>query len=326
VEVAQTPPTRPASIVLMKYLPARSIAQPDATWTVDATATSEIEDLGVIHQIGGTPWSNRWLGVAIAIAVAIVGFGFVGHWTSEGPAPATPGPALADDTRSRSAEAPDGDLAPFVVTTPADGDTIHGGVVEISGFARRPIGTIHLAILLGDAVLGWTNLEVGEPGRVTTSIRVFAPSFGVPVVLRIASGASSHGPGVEMSIGLRLHAPAGIGIWRTVIGGPNESPSVLVEGFGPETTRDVVIGVSTAGGRVLVDEKASVGYEDGRPGAVGGDMIGLGSFTVRLGLDDPLPSVLIVSVTWRDANGSVNSVGQVIEESSQPRVPLRRRG
>jgi hypothetical protein len=155
---------------------------------------------------------------------------------------------------------------------------------------------------------------------------VFAPSFGVPVVLRIASGASSHGPGVEMSIGLRLHAPAGIGIWRTVIGGPNESPSVLVEGFGPETTRDVVIGVSTAGGRVLVDEKASVGYEDGRPGAVGGDMIGLGSFTVRLGLDDPLPSVLIVSVTWRDANGSVNSVGQVIEESSQPRVPLRRRG
>jgi len=310
----------------MKYMPASSIAQPDATWTAETTTTTEIEDLGAVHQVGGAPWSNRWLGVAIAITVAIVGFGFVGQWTSEGPAPATTGPALAADTGSRRAEAPDDDLAPFVVTTPADGDTIHSGVVAISGFARRPMGTIHLAIWLGDAVLGWTNLEVGVPGRVTTAIRVFAPSFGVPVVLRIDSGASSHGPGVEIGIGLRLHAPAGISIWRTVIGGPNEASSVLVEGFGPETTGDLAVRVSTAGGRVLATEQAAVGQEDGRPGAVGGQMIGLGSFTVRLRLADPLPSLLIVSVTWRDADGSVNSVGQVIQESSQPRVPLRRRG
>jgi hypothetical protein len=309
-------------------MPATStIDRADGPQAVDEGIVWELEELGEFKDARGARWSNRWLGVVVAAAVAIVGFGFVGRWSSDDPVT-----TRAEETR-QAADAPpparpDADPVAFVLTDPVDGEAIDGSVVEVRGVAHRAFGTVHLAVRLGDAVLGWTNLDVRERGAVSATIRVFAPSFSVPVVLSIDSAATRSGAGLAIALGLRLHAPAAVAVWRTALTGPSDAPSVLVEGYGPETTRDLRVQVYAADARGIAIGAASVGHEDGRPGALGGGMLGLGSFTVRLTLDEPAPGeALVVSVTWRDhAGGSLHETRQVTRSSTKPPVdPERRR-
>jgi hypothetical protein len=161
-----------------------------------------------------------------------------------------------------------------------------------------------MAVVMGDAVLGWTNLDVRAPGAVSASIRVFAPPFGALVVLRIDGGASRFGPRFSSTTALQLHAPSGVTLWRIAPAGPPTAHSIRVEGFGPETVTDVEVRLTTGDGRVIASATAPIGYDDRRPGSVGGDSIGLGSFAVRLDLDGRMPTdPVLLRLRWHVGAG-----------------------
>ena len=189
--------------------------------------------------------SNRWVGVAIGVAVAAVGFGFVSHITDPAPTPgsqaaagATAGapasakvtaPSTTDDT---AVIAP---MTPLVISSPVRGATVDGGLVEVRGVAERPLGGVHLSIVLGDAVLGWTNLEIDQAGPFRTEVPIYAPAFEVPAVLRIEGLALGIEPGRSLSIDLHLNAGAPVGLWRAGLA-PSAPDTVLISGFAPLPT------------------------------------------------------------------------------------------
>ena len=77
----------------------------DATW--------EIEELTQVHEGLGSRWSNRWVSVVVAVAVGIVGFGFVGQRPAEKPvAPEHRGVEVVEPYGSQVPDAPFALLAP----------------------------------------------------------------------------------------------------------------------------------------------------------------------------------------------------------------------
>ncbi len=292
----------------------------DRPWEAPGTIPEwEIEELSDVRERVGSGLSNRLLGALIAVAVGIVGFGFSGHWSSPDPAS---GPA-ATALPAATAEPPAAPAVASLLTlsAPVDGTRVDGSLVEVRGFARRALGTVHLAVWLGGAVLGWTNLEVGGAGPVRATIRVFAPPFDLPVVLRVSSATAGREAGVAMTVALHMRAAPGVTLWRCQLVGPQESRLVKMEGVGPRTTGAVEIEVRTASGNMLAASTGRIGDEDGRPGAPGGRMLGLGSFTLRLTLDKPPPTgELLVIVTWHDASGGmVRTVTRTVDRPANPR-------
>ncbi len=299
----------------MKYNAALSSTADTPDW--------EIEDLTEIQHVGGATWSNRWLGVVIAIAVAIVGFGFVGHWSTGVQTPRARALEPAHDPGAVDGGEPStssDSQAPFELTSPAAGTRLEGGLVEVHGIAARPLGSVHMAIWLGDVVLGWTNVDVPSAGPVTASIRVFAPPFTAPVELRIDSGTTGSGEGLATVVAFRLHAASSVGLWRTRVEPAPAGTTVRVEGFGSVSTEDLEITVRAADDRVLATSTPSIGQEDGRPGSFGGGLLGLGSFTAKITLAGPLPSGrLTLFLTWRDRPGDdPREISVVLRESSKP--------
>jgi hypothetical protein len=280
-----------------------------------------MEEMTEKQQVGGVAGSKRWLGVAIAVAVAVVGFGFAGDLTTHKPPTTSPRTGLGDGpvivaVPSASAE------EPFEVTVPGDGARVDGSVVEVGGWAGRPLGTVHMSIRLGDAILGWTNLEVPVAGPVHAAIRVFAPAFEVPVVLGLGGAPSGGGPAFETDVGLRLGLTTPVGIWRTSVRTDGASATILVDGFGPMTERDLVVRVLSADNRVLGSTPVSIGIEDGRPGSLGGRLIGLGSFSARLMVGGSIPpGELTLVVTWRHRPAdTLREIRTTIGEPSKPGV------
>jgi hypothetical protein len=320
-EDVQTRRCPPASVLVMRYEAAprsndRTVPDGSDDGFVDAGAPDEwrLEELIAARETLGSRWSNRWLGAMIAVAVGIVAYGFVGQLTDTPPRPATAVSGCPPVAANVMAQAIESEPAAFVLTTPADGTEVRAGVIDVRGIAGRGLGTLHIAVVMGDAVLGWTNLDVRAAGPVSTSIRVFAPSFDAPVVLRIDSRASSHGPGFSSATALRLHAPAGVNVWRITRVGSLTTRAIRVEGFGPATVKDVEVGLTTSDGRVIASATAPIGYDDGRPGSVGGESIGLGSFAVRLDIHGPLPTgPVVLRLRWHvGAGGDLREIREIV--------------
>lgn len=280
-----------------------------------------IEDLTEYQQVGSIARSKRWLGVAIAVVVAIVGFGFAGGLTTPKPPTTSPRPGLGDGPAIVAAPSAS-TMQPFEVTVPGDGARVDGSVVEVDGWAGRPLGTVHMAIRLGDAVLGWTNLEVPAAGPVHAAIRVFAPAFEVPVVLRVGGAPSDGGAAFETDVGLRLGLTTPVDLWRTSVRTDGTSATILVDGFGPMTARDLVVSVLAADDRVLGSTPVSIGIEDGRPGSLGGRLIGLGSFSARVMVGGAIPpGELTLVAAWRHRpTDTLREIRRTIAESSKPGV------
>jgi hypothetical protein len=287
----------------------------------DAAMDWVIEELTENEQVGGARGSNRWLGVAIAIAVAIVGFGLAGGLTTRKPPTTSPRTGLGEGPAIVAEPSPSA-VEPFEVIVPGDGARVDGSVVEVDGWAERPLGTVHLAIRLGDVVLGWTNLEVPAAGPVHASIRVFAPAFEVPVVLRVGGVPSDGGAAFETDVDLRLGLTTPVDLWRTSVRTDETSATILVDGFGPMTERDLVVRVLSADNRVLGSTPVSIGIEDGRPGSLGGRLIGLGSFSARIVVGGSIagPGLTLVAA-WRDRPaGTLREIRRQIGESRKPGV------
>jgi hypothetical protein len=260
----------------------------------DATAW-EIEDLTEANAGLGVGRTTLWIGVLLAVLVAIVGFGFIGRTTSEeaiAGSSTTPVPGAA--THPRDLELATTSSDPLVVTAPREGAGVAGGVVKVEGMASRALGTVHLAVRLGNAVLGWANVEVAAAGPMKGTVHVFAPAFDVPVELRIDSAGSVGRPGVALVIRVHLNAAAGVGLWSAGIVDQGSTPVVVVHGYANRSDGTVDVQARASDARVLGATRARIVVEQSRPGSAGGSMIGLGSFTARVPLSTrPVGPVIV---------------------------------
>jgi hypothetical protein len=281
---------------------------------MDDVTAWEIEDLTEARSGLGAGHTNRWFGVAIAVLAAVVGLGFIGR-SATGPEVAT---IVAPQETSQLTPAFSDILTSsnFTLSAPVRGTTAEGGLVAVHGTAHRALGTLHVAVRLGDAILGWTNLVVRAAGHVEGTIRVFTPPFDTPARLTIESAGVDGQPRVDIAVDIRLRGVAGPALWVARLGPDDADRTFEVEGFGPLGT-NVDVTVSTADGRTLATKRRTIEVEEMRPGSAGAAMIGLGSFAVRLRLDDADAAGTVV------VGAGTNST--VIQEKTKPRVIAERR-
>ncbi len=122
-------------------------------------------------------------------------------------------------TGSDSRDLPEADDRPVIVTAPAEGATVTGGiavtggVVVVDATARRALGTVHASVSIGDAVLGCHDVSVDLAGPFEVRIPVFPPAFDAPVVLRLDSEPLGGRSGFAVSRQLRLDVPSVVGFW-----------------------------------------------------------------------------------------------------------------
>ena len=279
---------------------------------------------------------DRWLCLCIAVLGAVVGFGFIGRIGGDGDASGTPRPsvalvqALASPRVGQTPSAdPDRDV-PLTLASPVEGAMIESTTVDVTGVASRRLGTVHLAVVLGGAVLGWTDVEVPGPGRLTASIPVFAPPVAVQAQLvatvggtDVRAAAGSTGPALEaVRRSLRLHPGGPIGLWPARLQRSNERTDLIASGYAPVGVGRVHIRVVTQDGRPLGIAAADVKLDEARPGTPGGYGLGLGSFEARVALGTFLGAgPLRVEVDWRDAIGGewgTAVLTVIVEEVTSP--------
>jgi len=224
--------TGPARVELdVKYQLALRTAEP-SDHPVSATANEPpvalIEELTLSGELVGAGRTDRRLTVAFACMIAIVGIGLGSRWTGSEPAAGAPSPRPITQIAS---EQPTPQEPVLGSITPAEGGSVVGGIVEVGGIAREPLGIVHLSVVLGDAVLGWTNTAISAAGPVHLAIPVFAPPFDGSVELRISvrSGGVDRPPDIIRRFHLRSDHP--VGIWSALLDQTTADPVVIVFGL-----------------------------------------------------------------------------------------------
>ncbi|MFL5674278.1 MAG: hypothetical protein ACJ779_04680 [Chloroflexota bacterium] len=245
---------------------------------MDESPRWEIEDLTDVHDRIGPDRTALWFGVAVAVIAAVIGFGFVGRVTT----PETPVRAEAAIATARPPVVPSDPAAALRISSPVAGALVDAAVITVTGDARQPIGLTHFAVHLGDAVLGWSNVDISAAGAFSVTIRVFAPPFDVPADLRIDAAAAVDRAAIALTVPIVLRS--GDGIWSARRSSRSVRPAIEVEGVGPLVDGHVQIRVETREGTVLTRTWATFRTVDGLAGSAGGRMLGVGSFTATLPL------------------------------------------
>lgn len=309
----------------MKYLAPTPSGQAGSAWTgePDAEAAAGVQIIDLVGtDVGLVPaGSRRWLGVLIALAAAVTGFGFVSHG-SEIPlleparAPAAVGilsaerPTDAADPTATARATLDGAEPPVAIIAPSSGATvtsgvtITGAVLAVDATARRPLGSLHASVTMGELVLGSSDVEVRVAGPVQFRIPLFPPPFKAAVVLRMQAAAIDGGSDVDVSRDFDLAIPSVVGFWDATPTGKVDGDGrrrLLVRGYGPLSARTVDLSVRDARGQDLATASGRLAVDGNRPGAVAGRILGLGSFEVELWLPAGSEAPASLLGTWRDA-------------------------
>ena len=281
----------------------------------------EMVELSGVRPARGRIGSARWLGLSIGLAVALIGYGFCGQVlgppnqgpvmatgeTGQGVVTATSAAVSAAGSDSPIAEADD---RPMIVTAPAEGATVTGGitvtggVVVVDATARRALGTIHASVSIGDAVLGCRDVSVDAAGPIEVRIPVFPPAFDAPVVLHLDSEPIGGRSGLAFSRNLRLDIPSVVGIWDappTLSVDRTDRVLMSIHGYAPRASRTVKIAVQNVLGDVAAIATVPISDDGGCPGSIGGRIFGLGSFVVRLWLPAGSTGRWTLGARWRDA-------------------------
>jgi hypothetical protein len=308
----------------MKYVAPVELRDPGTPRRTDPDGHGT-DELEIVDLVGGgrdlLPMrSGRRLGVFIGLAVALVGYGFLGHFSGS-PAP---GPVRSTDDGNRSvAAAPTDPLSapgpdrsrseddqPLVVTDPTNGRTLTGeidatgGVVVVEAIARRPLGALHASISIGGAVLGCRDVSVERAGPLEVRIPVFPPAFDAPVVLGMTFAPFAGRPGFALARDLRLDIPSVVGFWdaaptATVV--QTGRVQMLIHGYGPRSARTIDVAVRDAMGEVEAITSVPITDDHDCPRSIGGRIFGLGSFVARLWLPAGTTGPRTLSARWHDA-------------------------
>lgn len=314
--------------VSIRRIDPQTTAEPE-TWVGSPLLTPdniwEEEAEGADFQPRPLATHGRWLWLGIALALTLGSVGFVGRFSPGGGVPPARSGAVAIATA-------DADL-PFTVTSPATGAMIEGATIHVQGEASEEVGTIHLGVVVGGAVIGWATIRAERPGSWEVSIPVFAPQVSIEVdlfVTRVASDAAAPRNATEMrataivrrTFSLRSGGP--IGLWPARVLGSGVTTTVVVTGRAPIGVGHVRVRLVGHDGRLLATSVAAVTRDETRPGAAGGYALGLGSFMARLAVGQPIGKVpLRAEVDWRDeiGGGWGTSVQTIVPTESSPSRP-----
>jgi hypothetical protein len=207
---------------------------------------------------------------------------------------------------------------PFVIVSPIDGATIRGTTLEVNAVANRALGDLHLAVLIGSVLLGHAEVQIADPGRVETSIRVFAPPVGVQAEL-VATTDS----GFDVARrALWLGGGGRLGLWPTRVLRSDGHAVLVVSGYAPLSFGGLTMRVTTWAGKPLGRATAYVGVNPAWPGSSGALAFGNGSFEAQVSLPGPVHSGrLVLAVDWRDAasRDSGTGVQRVVIGDERPR-------
>ena len=286
----------------------------EPTWT--------IEELSGADAARFAGHAGRTLGFTIAALAAIICFGFASRvWR---PPPAGVEPLQTASSAPIKNDAPVMPVTPqpvvaFTLVSPAEGAPAKGGVVTVNGIANVGLRNVHLAIVLGDAVLGWRDIGIATVGPVRADIPIFAPGFDVPVRLE-ASVAMMDGSTEHLDVGLVLKAGPRVSLWRTVAsvrsGG---AVDLVVDGYAPSAIDALTIDVRTRSDHLLARAVVQNAVGDERPGSDGGRRLGLGTFHRRIVVAGPIPAGgWLVEIAWRaSSDDSAGSVAAVVSAISR---------
>ncbi|HEX6867339.1 MAG TPA: hypothetical protein VF119_00975, partial [Candidatus Limnocylindrales bacterium] len=178
--------------------------------------------------------------------------------------------------------------------------------------ASRPLVSARIALLVGDAVIGWEGVRDIPAGRFEVRLDAYLPAVGLPAELSI-SGVDAHGP-FEVRRPLTLAAAAPILIWSAE--SSVDRRMVVVEGTAPLTAGRVEVRIVATDGRTLGSTIAAVAVDSWRPGAEGGRLLGVGSFR---GTIEVVPEVQDAGMSAVVLAAGDQSVGGVTRAVSPPR-------
>jgi len=244
-----------------------------------------------------------WLGAAVV--TLLVGVGFVGRLLPESRMPMQRSGSASDATSVV-------DL-PLTITNPETDATIKGPTIDVTGVTTGPVPMLHLGVVVGGAVIGSTTVRAQDPGPWSASIPIFAPLVTVEAELlasALAPGAVAPRTALQMrqaatiTRAFTLHSNGPIELWPVTIDRSGTTTVVSVAGCAPLVIDSLTIALIGRDGRRLAREAARVRIDGSRPGSVGGQALGLGSFAASLRLPGALPDgPLRVAVDWRDSVG-----------------------
>jgi len=290
----------------MKYVPATLRDNPRIA--IDSSTNPADDEAWIegLPEIVERPWAagrpgggTRRIGIVAVAMAGIVGLGLIGHWTSQASPPGDTRPtarSTGDPTRPDDIGMSAAGPVAITLSSPTDGAAIAGNAVDVRGLAREAAGQVHISVALGGAVLGWANVQL-DAGPFEAVVPVFAPSFPVPVTLRIDQASGGR---VSLARSIVLSARRSVELWGVERLTGSEPPVLIVDGFGPLTSDRVRMTVRMEGVTIAF-ATAEVAVENLRPGSAGGRMLGLGSFHVRLVLPAAARSAPVsLGLVWRD--------------------------
>ena len=168
-----------------------------------------------------------------------------------------------------------------VVESPRTGAVTSEPTILVSAVADRPLASSRIALLVGDAVIGWAGVRDVPAGRFEARVEAFLPAVRLPAELSV-SGVDTLGS-FEVRQAVTLAAVSPILVWSAA--SSVDGRTVVVEGTAPLTTDRVDVRIVGADGHTLGSATAAVVVDSWRPGAEGGRLLGVGSFrsTIEVG-------------------------------------------
>lgn len=282
----------------------------------------DLEPVPVIVELVVTPTRlvsrgrryRAWLisaGLVVCVAVGAVGHVLHPSTASRG-GTASSLTSLANEGQDSEsvatrAELTAGPPSAIDVTSPGDGVTVHGSMIDVVGTTSRDLDSALIAIRIGDAVVGWTTRQAVAAGRFQVTVPVFAPSTRLPATVVIAS--RDRGQVIESRRDIVLAGEGPIAIW-TVKRGDDDSGSIEVRGSAPLAGGPVEVTILDDVGRTVASGTAAVEVDQWQRGAEGGRILGLGFFRARLKLDgDGSIRPAIALVMARDGSRTSRPIG-----------------
>lgn len=192
---------------------------------------------------------------------------------------------------------------PVLIETPSAGTVETGPTVDVVVVATAELATARIAMVVGDAVVGWQVARDVRAGPFIAHLEVLAPPTRLPAQL-VVSGIDADGPfEVRQDVVLQVAAP--ILIWRASPGA--DDGTLVVDGAAPLTAGELEIRAITADHRVVAQTVSSVAIDPWRHGAEGGRLLGVGSFRAIVRVDHP-DAERVASVVVAAADLSIGEV------------------
>jgi hypothetical protein len=264
--------------------------------------TAWIEELTPAREVRVFPARHRRIGGKVILVLSFVAAGILGRAVQRDGLPSVPQPADQAVARqgASSAGPSEGSRGWFELVSPTDGEDIGGAVLRVRGVASRDLGQLHLSVVLGDAVLGWTNVDVTAEGPLDTGIRIFAPLFHAAAELRVEGAGAGLGA-VSLRRPISLSPRGVVQLWSAETRLVGAHCVLVVDGVAPLTVASLRMQVRGRDHGAVADVVTPNGIETSVAGSAGGRLLGVGGFHALVPVAGwALGEDLVLTASWTD--------------------------